>query len=107
LAASAGELARSLERFQTGEGWRKHLALPDDVLDADGADQGTGPDRERLAKVLTRFDAISRNPEYRVIAQLQEFQATHEALSAYVGQLGPSPVEEIPPPPGASKKEEE
>jgi hypothetical protein len=105
LTYAALELNRSLEQAGAEAAWQTHLALPrglapsQDVPPPDTAP----PSVEDLAKVLARFDAVSRNPDYRRISQLPAFRVTHERLADYVAlskaeqAVRPKP-EELPVP---------
>jgi hypothetical protein len=88
LFFAARELNRSLERFKTGGSWQQYLTLsPGMSLSEDEAEE-----TERvlnladLAQVLARFDLVSQNVDYRMIAALSAFKATHERLAAYLSQ---------------------
>jgi hypothetical protein len=108
LSLNARTLNRSLSNLNTGVTWQRYLALPDGVIAA--ADRPPGgaelrADRKELSKILERYDSISANPEYRVIASLPEFEATHQRLSEVVNpprevlEQQPAEVaEELPPP---------
>ena len=88
VALNANDLDRALERFQTGAGWQHHLSLPA-VLFVDPADAAAArhpPDPELMRKALAKFDDVAKNPAYRVIANLPEFQATHASLERYLGR---------------------
>jgi hypothetical protein len=95
LAASARELDRQLMQLNAGAQWTSHLRLPNEVFfdDATGDHQTldplSDPDRIRqeLIDALGRFDAVSQNPRYRAIWQLQAFETTHQRLRSYVDLL--------------------
>jgi len=108
LILSAGELEQALRRVNNGPRWVSYLKLPDGVLGR-GVDAGaerapeTQPDAPEAANALfdalIRYDEVSRNPQYGVIAELPAFKATHERLAGYIGLLSSrSPSE---PPQGA------
>jgi hypothetical protein len=110
LVTSIGELHRALGELSTGAGWQKYLALPSGVIE-----QGdTLPNRSavpseadiaELEKSLDRYDSVSQTHEYRMIASLPQFRATHDRLRSYVDLFGEQTppqnlqaVEELPTP---------
>lgn len=100
LAEASRALDSELESLSTGAGWSKHLALPHEVfaiLDAEKqADELKQPDPAALGKALARFDAVSKNPEYKKIAETPSFRATHELLEGYLTHFVAAP--NAPPP---------
>lgn len=101
LSLTARTLNRSLAGLSTGPKWQRYLALPDDILAAaDRPFDTTQPahvvDRDALVPVLGRFDIVSRSPEFRTIAALPAFEATHQKLTAL---LHPQPPQEAARPP--------
>jgi hypothetical protein len=101
LSFRARNLNRSLARLNTGPKWQRYLALPDDIVAA--ADRPSditrptrGVDRAALVPVLERFEVVSRNPEFRSVAALPAFAATHEKLTAL---LRPQPAAQLAPQP--------
>jgi hypothetical protein len=103
LFFAARELNRSLERFTTGDGWQQYLALsPGLVLSENTAEAAEPePNLDDFAQVLTRFDSVSQNTDYRVIWALPAFEATRAHLAAYLrGSRTPShkSPEELPAP---------
>jgi hypothetical protein len=111
LSSSARNLNRSLAGISTGAKWQRYLALPDEIIAAADKPPGaTQPDRrfdaDELARILERYDRVSRNPEYRGIAALPPFQVTHERLIALLNhgdeaqdESSPVPTGTLPPPP--------
>jgi hypothetical protein len=106
LSFSARSLNRSLAAFSTGVTWQRYLALPDGILAA--ADRPPGEaaprqefDAEELTQILERYDRVNGSQEYRAIAALPEFQATHQRLAAFVNP----PAEQPPPLPSAVAEE--
>jgi hypothetical protein len=117
LAESATGLERELLRLDNGRIWVRHLQLPAEILVSRSGTQqqlpsppGTDPSREpelaHLIDALARFDAISHDPGYRVIAGMPAFQTTHKRLGDYVHLLSaaqpgdpllPPQVEMLPP----------
>ena len=101
LISAAGELNASLNRRQNGATWVNYLRLPDSVYRAiDVAndqvavrDESAEPSVDELQKVLSRFDFISRDPRYRSMASLPEFQSTYHHLADYIELLAePEPT---------------
>ena len=83
LAKSSRELDRSLDRFSNGDSWKTYLALPSEVFDSARAN---APSIDALHRALARFDAVNRNPDYQMIAELPAFQVTHEQLARCLGR---------------------
>ncbi len=118
LRESAEDLERELFRLNNGRSWVRHLQLPEETLGGQtgapqhapppsGTDLGRGAELGPLIEALARFDAISRDPRYRVIAGLPAFQTTHQRLGDYVHDLStaqpgdpsrPPQVEVLPAP---------
>ena len=103
LYFNAGQLNRALERFATGAGWQNYLMLSTGLL--------LSPDHARSSdsvhsvadyeKVLARFESVGQNPDYGVISDLPEFNATRQRVTDYFRQLETSPAqapEELPVP---------
>jgi hypothetical protein len=101
LAESSRQLHQDLARLQNGAGWQQYLALPPSVVSATETDlppTRQAPDPEvaplgELQKIRERFDAVSKNAEYHVIASLPTFRSTHENLSLILGDREPTPIE--------------
>jgi len=89
LIVHSADLDQALEKFSTGPGWQQHLTLPAelfiDMSDAEAAKNP--PDPEKMRKALQRYDEVAKNPSYRVINELPEFQTTHATLARYLGRL--------------------
>lgn len=110
LSQSARMLNRSLGSLNTGVSWQKYLALPDEIIAAADKPPGDGEprpevDREKLGRILVRYDQVSQSQEYRRITSIPEFQATYQRLTAVVNPAPkatpPRPervAEELPPP---------
>jgi hypothetical protein len=99
LAAAAFELDEALARMRNGATWVRYLRLPESVFAPDAATDGQP---NGLVDVLKRFQSVSVDHRYGVIAARPEFQATHRHLADYVALLKQQslpPVEELPPPP--------
>lgn len=100
LVAAVQQLRHSLDGVTTGAGWKKHLEI--DALgksaENNGADEAASV--KQLKPVLAKFDAVSRNPEFQVIAELDGFAATKAGLKTYLNALqADQPVQAPPPPP--------
>jgi hypothetical protein len=92
LADASRELDEQLSSLRTGEGWKKHLALPAEIFTTDvsnrqGEPEVSDAEAEQLQKVLTRFDKVSSNSQYSQISQLPAFRATHEILAVYMSHF--------------------
>jgi len=92
LAEASGELDQQLESLRTGEGWKKHLALPTEIFETShwsdkGEPEVSDSDAEQLRVVLARFDKVSRSEQYSQIARLPAFRATHEILEVYMNHF--------------------
>jgi len=108
LSVNARSLNRVLGAFNTGVTWQRYLALPDGIIAA--ADRPPGEaerrpefDAAELARIVDRFDVVSRSSDYSTIAALPEFQATHQRLRelVYPPSQEPAPAavaEQLPPP---------
>jgi hypothetical protein len=101
LLASADQLARSLERFDTAPTWLRYFDLmPGGALSSSQA-PAPSTDTADLLTLLGKFDSVSRNPQYSMIAELREFQQTHQLLGELISEqpqsAGPA-AEELPPP---------
>ncbi len=42
---------------------------------------------EKLEKILERFDDVAKNPDYKVVAELQGFDVTQAALQQYINTM--------------------
>lgn len=79
--------------------WRNYLALPPAVFNPGGA-----PSVESLAKSLQNYETVAGNPQFRVLAEMPEFQATLQLLRSSIVErvnapvTGPGPPM-LPPPP--------
>lgn len=98
LAESAASLERDLLRLDNGRAWVRHLQLPEEIFvgrsgtqqqvpPPPGTDPSSEPELGHLVDALARFDAISHDPRYRVIAGMSAFQTTHKRLGDYVQLL--------------------
>jgi hypothetical protein len=91
LASLAQRLARRLDRFNTGETWQRHLALPPAAMDG-AVDPAIR--RETLATLLKKFHRVTADPQYSMIASLPAFVAMQDALTEIVARPeggGPRP----------------
>jgi hypothetical protein len=108
LIDSARDLQNSLTRFATGATWQSYLALPPEFTAAATAgnprrNQTTPND---LAELVGRFEMVSHNDAYRMIAALPAFHWAQESLVGYSNWLqsrSPAPVEEELPAPSPEK----
>lgn len=66
------------------DNWKDYLALPDEAPDS------ATPDMDALRTTLKRYDTVAGNSKYSKIAELPEFQETHQLLTAYVEELSSS-----------------
>lgn len=97
LAGSWQALSRRLD-----DAWRHYLALPPEVFEP-----GKTANVEALGKSLQAYQTVAETPQYRVVADMPEFQATLAWLrKAIVAQVN-TPVSgeaanatTLPPPPG-------
>ncbi len=102
LSVAATDLDRALERLGPQLGWQKYIGMPVELLAS--SEEGVPNDAPLnpgvLAEVLARFDSVSRDDQYRVIARLPSFRVTHARLAEYLELLNnPQPVpEELPSP---------
>ena len=98
LGESARNLEGELRRLDSGRRWVRHLQLPEQIfVSRSGTEHSvppppdTDPDRERelgeLIESLARFDAVSHDPKYRMIAGMPAFQTTHQRLVSYARHL--------------------
>jgi hypothetical protein len=95
-----------------------YLALPSVVEHGDTKPNTLAVPSEagvaELEKSLGRYDSVSRKHEYRMIAGLPQFRATHDRLRAYVDLFGEQTprrniqaVEELPTPKPEKPSEQE
>ena len=59
--------------------WRTYLDMPPEIYAGDRP-----PNVQNLQQTLGRFDAVARDPQYALLAQREEFRATHQWLTQYV-----------------------
>jgi hypothetical protein len=104
INATAQDLNVALARFVTAASWQNYLALPPALIgESAGANAANSiPTRTALAETVARFNLVSQNEEYRMIAGLPAFHAVRDSLTAYAAWLqspsaGPI-VEELPAP---------
>jgi hypothetical protein len=104
VSSAARELQSSLTRFATGDTWQRYFALPPELMTApsDGSSPGPRDQSKNVTELLGRFDMVSHNDDYRMIAALPAFHWAQESLAAYANWLGtkpPGPMEEELPAP--------
>ncbi len=96
VAASVRNLRRELSTLGSkGESWAAHLKLSSRILQDDAYDPGSVPadtEVEQLDEIISRFDAVSLDPRYTLIAGLAGFQALHENLIVY-RDMGPQELD--------------
>jgi hypothetical protein len=102
LIAAAGALDRSLGQYETAASWRHYLAV--------GAGEALSPTmlrtagftksgNETLSTILDRYDATTKNSDYRLISSLPAFRQTRAQLAAYLTSLARQ-TDDRPPVPG-------
>lgn len=85
IFSTARQLDEELAGLGAEAGWQKHLALPEGlIVDPQAPAADSVPDNEAVAKTLARYDAVSKNEQYRSIARLPAFRAMHERLAEYL-----------------------
>jgi hypothetical protein len=88
LQGSSIALQDALGRFNTGDGWKKHLGLPDVIyVRSDGETGDVYPTEEDLGNLqaaLGHFDKTSQDARYTMIANLPAFTSTHSLLDQYL-----------------------
>ena len=88
LIAALDDLSRRLNqrlaRLTTGEGWQRYLKLSEETVGIYGT---AGLDAEHLADALDRFDSVSVEKDYEMIATMPSFEATHAALRHVVRRV--------------------
>ncbi len=77
--------------------WKAYLALPAEVFAGPNP-----PSHAALSQSLSRFDTVAASPEYQLLTQRPEFQATHRLLRQYVLARTPQVGArlDLPAPPG-------
>ena len=88
-------VAAALGKIKTGAGWQKFFAFS---LEEEA-------EQDELWNMLCKFDWVSEEPKYRMIAKMPEFQVIHKRLAAYVDLQSYQPpqserqsIEELPTP---------
>jgi lipid-binding SYLF domain-containing protein len=75
--------------------WRQYLSVPKELLEP-----GAQPNAEALAALEQRFDKVASTPNYKGLAELHEFQISHELLREYIHAMSSvGPISHLPPPP--------
>ncbi len=97
LVARLQALKRDLNALtDVGPGWKEYLQLLplESILDSRG--ELSSSQREQLEEIVNRFDQVSREPKYVVVARLPAFEPTHRSLQRYesVIQANESPIGE-------------
>lgn len=100
LATAARDLDQTLAQMPNGSHWSDYLRLPDSIFAPD--DSATIRNLDELSRVLNRFESVSADRRYGLIAALPAFQATHRHLVDYIAISSPPSLslpEELPAPP--------
>jgi hypothetical protein len=89
LQGSSLALQAALGRFNTGDGWKRHLTLPDVIyVRGDAATAGdiypSDEDLEQLHTALDHFDAVRQDARYAMISDLPAFVSTHALVGQYL-----------------------
>ena len=105
VSSAARDLQNSLTRFATGDTWQRYFALPPELTIAppDAIPLEPKAQAKDLTELLGRFDMVSHNDAYRMIAALPAFHWAQESLTAYANWLAsrtPEIMEEELPAPG-------
>jgi len=112
LQATSLELQRQLVKYPNGDRWWNHLALPDVVYIHEEATESqtsaapnrtivpTASDFADLQAALDRYDSVSQDARYRIIADLPAFHSTQVLLSEYIRAVQP----QLPEPPSAAEE---
>ena len=81
LQALRQQLAAASLRLHTilDANWRSYLAMPAEIYAGDRPASAQG-----LQQTLGRFDGVARDPQFALLTQRAEFQATHQWLTRYV-----------------------
>jgi hypothetical protein len=102
LGAQVQTLKLSLDGLTTGESWKKHLELDSLENVADNLHSGDPAAAGRLEKILAKFDAAVKKPQYKIIAEQEGFQSVQASLQNLINALREeTPKHEAPPPPAA------
>ncbi len=67
--------------------WRNYLALPPEVFAANGS-----PSVESLARSLKNYESVAANPQFRIIAEMPEFQSTLQLLRSSIVERVSAPA---------------
>jgi hypothetical protein len=87
LFAASAELAGSLEQFSTANTWLKYFALmPGGVLSPYQRSERKMQGSPDLITLLERFESVSQDARYSMIAALPAFQRTHGLLLEYISE---------------------
>ncbi len=73
-----------LGQFESGATWQSYLALPVDVTDGQDAAPPSKGQLQQVEEILSRYEEVIGPEDYRAIAQLGSFRATHRHLAGYV-----------------------
>lgn len=102
LSASLPMLINSLDRQRTGAGWKTYLRIQEIKQFAGSSEPWSQGDLVRATDILGQFEKTRANPQYAVVAEMAGFEATYDALDAFVQGLEEELVGSLPlpPPPG-------
>ncbi len=89
VAASAAQLFSLVD-----DTWKRYLALPAELYGGKNA-----PSAEAIGDALSRFETVATDPQYRLLTQRPEFQATWGALRQYQAALASEQQSTLPLPP--------
>ena len=88
LYAASAELAQSLQRFTTGNTWLRYFALTEGgALSSVGQQEASMRSTSELITLVERFESVSQDPRYPMIAGLPAFGRTHELLRTYLAEF--------------------
>ncbi len=91
-----GQLADASRRLDSllDENWKKFLALPADVFEANRP-----LDAAAMQQAMERFERVASTPQYRALAEKPEFQQLHALLKQWSAQQKPASAPLVLPPP--------
>ncbi|MEK6246751.1 MAG: lipid-binding SYLF domain-containing protein [Planctomycetales bacterium] len=90
-------IAQLSTRLQTGlsEGWKKYLALPEEIYKPASGKMDPG----YLKSVIARFDKVAADSRYRVLSEREEFKQMRQFLQEYLEVRPAESQIQLPPPP--------
>lgn len=87
LADGTQHLAEALDRYRTGNGWKKYLktaALAELAMQSQSLQPA---DREILREIKLRFDEVEKNEDYRLIREANGFRTTRRHIAEAMATL--------------------